>query len=74
MASTHIIIALLLPVVIMPIVAFLTTRPRGIYHCHVPGCCKTFESTENFINHMRFEHDYTGEMIIHMLKEIKRYR
>ena len=72
MVSTHIAIVLFLPIVIMPIVAYLTTRPHGERHCNVPGCCESFETTKDFITHMRNEHDYPDEIIAHMLKETKK--
>lgn len=64
------IIALILPMIVLPIVAFALIKSDGRYHCHVPGCNESFESLYDFIEHLKSEHEYTAIMIGEILGEI----
>lgn len=68
------IIALLLPMIILPIVAFAFIRPDGRYHCHIPGCIESFETLTDFIEHLKSDHDYTAIMVGEILGEIQAHR
>ena len=64
------IIAALLLLILSPVVALLLMKPDGRYHCHVPGCNESYQDLNNFIGHLKSEHDYTSIMIGEILGEI----
>ena len=63
-------IALVLPMVVMPIIAFLIIRPSEKFHCIVMGCGQSFDTLNNLVEHLRNEHDFSNAMIGEILDEI----
>ena len=69
-----IIIIVLIILILSPLLALHLIKPDGNYHCMVPGCIDSFTDLNNFIGHLKSEHDYTCEEIEEVLRNIRKYR
>lgn len=69
-----IVLLVLLSIMILLNMGLLITRPDGRYHCHEPGCGKSFTTMDELLSHLGNIHNYDSSSISQIAAEIKRLR
>lgn len=69
-----IVLAILIFITALPILAFIIIRPDGRYHCHEPGCGKSFGTMDEILRHLGDDHNYDSTSIAQIVSEFNTLR
>lgn len=73
MPEQILIVLVLLLMLIFPLLTFFI-KPDGRYHCHEPGCGKSFNTMDEILRHLRDNHNYDSSSIDQIKSEINSLR